>query len=119
MPTTLSHGLKRPVTGDSGESFFPILEANVQYQSDVLSNTSTAAAASWGSDLGGGNYRQLITLPVLLTASPKLYTFDDLQIKVRNASGVVCFPTIVKVSSTTFYIYTNDNSQTFTINYGT
>lgn len=119
MSTTLNHGLVKPATGESGESFFPQLEANIQYQSDILSNTSSAPAASWGSDLGGGTYRQLITLPALLTVSPKSYTFDDLQLKIKDGSGNICYPTILKVSSTTFYIYTNDTSQTFTINYGT
>ena len=119
MSSSLNHGLTKPANGDTGETFFPQLAANVQYQSDILSNTSSAAAASWGSDLGGGTYRQLITLPALLTISPKSYVFDDLLIKVRDASGNVCYPTILKASSTTFYIYTNDTSQTFTINYGT
>lgn len=119
MSTALLHGLVRPVTNDSGESFFPQLEANVQYQSDVLSNTSSVLSAAWGASLGfGGQYRQLITLPVLLTASPKSFIFDDLQLKVKDASGNVCYPSIVRVSDTTFYIYTNDNTVAYTINYG-
>lgn len=118
MSTALSHGLNRPGTPDSGESFFPSLETNIQYQNDVLSNTSSVLAAAWGSDLGGGSYRQLITLPTLLTEAPKSFVFDDLQLKIRDASGNVCYPTVVKASTTTFYIYTNDPLVAYTINYG-
>lgn len=119
MSTALLHGLNRPASPDSGESFFPQLETNVQYQSDILSNTSTVLAANWGADLGGGTYRQLITLPVLLTASPKSFIFDDLQIKVRDANGDVCCPRIDRQSDTTYHIYTNDNTVAYTVNYGT
>lgn len=119
MSTALLHGLVKPASPDTGESFFPQLEANIQYQSDILSKTSTVAAASWGSDLGGGTYRQTITIPTALTESPKSYIFDDLQMKVRDANGEVCHPRIDRQSDTTYHIYTNDNTVEYTVTYGT
>ena len=115
---TLAHGIKQPQTGDTGETFFPALEDNAEFQAEVLSNTATVAAASWGSDLGGGTYRQTITLPTALTASPRSFTFDDIDIDARLSTGEKAYPTIAKVSSTTFYIYTNDNTIAYKLFYG-
>jgi hypothetical protein len=112
----LDHGLKRPRNNDSGEVFWPALETNVQQASDILSNTASVLAAGWGSDLGGGVYRQLITLPTLLTDDYTLL-FDHIQIKCQDADGEVCFPKIVEVTTKTFYIYTNDNTAAFTLTY--
>lgn len=110
MSTTLDHGLVKPSTGETGSTFFPILENNIQYASDILSNSVALSSASWGSDLGGGSYRQLVTIPSALTASPKSFTFETLDIMVRTSAGQVVYATIEKVSSTTFYVYSNDNT---------
>lgn len=110
MSTTLDHGLVKPANLDRGATWFPQLAANVQYQSDILSNSSVIAAAGWGSDLGGGNYRQIVTIPTILTVSPKSFTFDTLGIEIRTAAGVKCAAKVEKISATTFYVYTNDNT---------
>lgn len=110
MSTTLDHGIVKPATGETGATFFPILENNIQYASDILSNSVALSGASWGSDLGGGSYRQLVTIPSALTAAPKSFTFETLDIMVRTTAGAVVYATIEKVSSTTFYVYSNDNT---------
>lgn len=121
MPiSTLSNGYKKPSDPTYGDLFFPAMETNIQLMNDhthdgsdgnqIANTTQSAAAASWGSDLGGGTYRQLITM-----TSP--FVFDSTRIEVRRSTGEMAYPTIEKVSSNTFYIYTNDNSVTYTINY--
>lgn len=117
MSTTLDHGLVKPSSLELGSTFFPVLENNVQYTSDILSNSSSVSSASWGADLGGGNYRQLITIPTTLTESPKSFTFDTLSILVLTSAGARVYATIEKVSATTFYVYTNTNTVSYTIIY--
>lgn len=112
---TLGYGLKRPEDGDTGEAFFPALETNIQAQYDVLANTTSILAAAWGSDLGGGTYKQTITLPTAIT-SHSLF-FDHLTLKVRDANGEVCHPRIDRQSTTTYDIYTNDNTAAFTVSH--
>lgn len=121
---TLSYGVKLPETGDSGEDFFPAMEDNFTQLNDHTHNgtnsskiagsavtpvTQSVLAASW-SATSGGTYRQLITLP-------GTQTYDTSKIEVRLSTGHQILPTIEKVSSTTFYIYVNDNSLALTVLY--
>jgi hypothetical protein len=77
----------------------------------VGKDSQTASSGSWGSDLGGGTYRQLITL-----TNSRQYDSTIMQVRHGSSKNII-FPTIEKVSATTFYIYTNDNSVSFTIYY--
>lgn len=121
MPlSTLSYGFIKPSDPTYGDQFFPAMETNIQKMNDhthdgsnsapIAATTQTVSSASWGSDLGGGTYRQLIT-------TPSGYSFDSNRIEVRRSTGEMSYPTIVRVSATTFYIYTNDNSVTYSIQY--
>lgn len=121
MPlTTLSKGYKKPSDPCYGDVFYPAMEDNIQQMNDhthngtdgalIASTTQSVSAGSWGSDLGGGTYRQLITM-----TSP--FVYDSTRIEVRRSTGEMAYPTIEKVSSNTFYIYTNDNSVAYTISY--
>lgn len=126
MAATLTYGFVKPATGDKGSVFWPALEGNIQQTNDHAHNgtdshllsasasraiVQTVSSASWGSDLGGGTYRQLVTLPVSITGGSG--TFDDFSIQLRDSStGEVIYGRIVKVSSTTYYIYVNDNTLT-------
>ena len=73
----LSHLFKKPQTGDKGSVFWPALEEDIQKMNDHTHNGSDSAripsssttattqsinSASWSS-VGGGLYRQLITMP--------------------------------------------------------
>lgn len=76
----------------------------------IAATTADVSAGAWGSDLGGSRYRQTITLP-------SGFTFDTVRIEVRRSTGEMCYPTIEKISSTTFYLYTNDNSLAYKLSY--
>jgi hypothetical protein len=123
MASTLSYGFEKPATGDKGSVFWPILESNIQKTNDHThngSNSSRLTAASsvatvqsvssagWGS-LTDGLYRQTVTLPAALTSVSG--TYDDYAIEIRDSSnGRKLLLQTEKVTSTTFYVWCNDNS---------
>lgn len=124
MASTLSYGFEKPATGDKGSVFFPALEDDIQQMNDhthngtnssKLSAAATSAvtqailSASWGASIGGGLYRQTITVPASLTANSG--TYDDHMVQFRNtANGRILFLQTQKVTSTTYYLYINDNT---------
>lgn len=121
MPiTVLSQGYQKPSDPTAGDLWFAAMEENIQLMNDhthagddgafIAKSTSSVVAGSWGADLGGGLYRQLITLP-------DSRTFDTTKLEVRRSTGEVVYAQIERVSATTFYIYTNDNSLDYTIYY--
>jgi len=128
MPTTLSYGYKRPVSGDRGTTnFFTPMEDNIQRLNDHTHNGTdsaplpaqsisgvpqTIASGSWVT-YGGptGFYRQLVTVAAG-------FDFDEVQISFRNPSGHYIFPQVERVSATQYYIYTIDNTETMTAVYG-
>lgn len=123
---TLSYGYKKPVNPDTGDTWFPAMEANIQQLNDhnhdgtnsafiatqpsQLPTTQAVSSVNWGATLGGGLYRQLITMPGTLT-------FDTKVITMRTSAGIIVYAQIEKVSSNTFYVYTNDNTQNFVAYY--
>lgn len=130
MSTTLSKGYKNPDTGDRGTSWFADLNFNIVrvnahshdgsdsefiLAKNITKASATISSASWGADLGGSSYKQTITLP-------NGYTFDNTLMKFFLSGGTddghIIYPTIVKISSTTFDVYINDNSQTVKVLYG-
>ena len=110
--------LKKPANPDTGATFWDDLAAAIQRINDhvhkgddstLLGQKVDALAASWGSDLGGGKYRQTVALPGAMTV-------DNVAIQVRlKSTGETIYPTIEKVSSTSIYVYTNDNSKDYTV----
>lgn len=123
---TLSYGYKKPQTGDKGSVFFPALEDNIQLLNDHSHNgsnsarltassvtvvTGTVLAASWAAVAGQtGTYRQLITMPVGLS-------YDDYMVSFKDASGHILYLTTEKVSTSTYYVYINDNTKALTAVY--
>jgi hypothetical protein len=124
---TLAYGSKLPESGDSGEVFFPALEDNITQMdahshngvnsakltsASVTVHTQALLAADW-TEVGSGLsvYRQLVTLPGTMQ-------YDQYAVSAKLASGNLFYPTIEKVSGTTFYIYVNDNTLAPTICYG-
>ena len=122
---TLSYGYKKPEDGDRGSTLFTALEDNIQRLNDHTHNgtnsapltaaslqgvPATALAVNWVAFGPTGHYRQLLTLPAG-------FNFDTVHISVRCADDYV-YPTIERVSATTFYIYTIDNTLPFTVVYG-
>lgn len=121
MPlTTLSKGYEKPTNPTYGDLFWPALERNIQRMNDhthdgfdgaqIAANLQTVDSADWGADLGGGSYRQLLTMPGALV-------FNDTRIEVRRDDGQVVYATIERVSFNTFYLYTNDNTQSYVVSY--
>jgi hypothetical protein len=122
---TLSYGFKQPETGDLGSVWFPALEDDIEQLNDhthngtnssklatsaTTSQTSTIASGSW-SATSGGTYKQTITLPAGLTWGTFAATF------ILTTSGHVVHPVVEKVSSTSYDVYTNDNSLGYTAIY--
>lgn len=122
---TLSYGVLQPETGDKGSVFFPALEDDLAYLNDhthdgvtgapvpatnIAAVTATVLAAAWVAT-SGGQYRQLLTVP-----NGKTYTSVDVVFRDSTSLQKMYLST-ASVSSTTFYVYTNDNSVTLTASY--
>jgi hypothetical protein len=126
MSTTLTYGHKLPADGDKGSTFFDDLESNIALDdshnhngtnsslltTSAFSNTTGAiSSASWTAVSGkDGLYRQLVTLPSGLTLGARGIFFID-------SSGNYYILTVEQVTSTTYYVYINDNSLDLTAIY--
>ena len=121
MSTTLSKGVIKPASPDTGDTFFSDIAANAQLQNDHVHDGTTGAlltsastsipAGSWAaSPIGGGSYRQLVTLPAG-------YAYTTCVMEFRLSTNEMVYPSIEYVSASTYYIYTNDNSLTYTAKY--
>lgn len=117
---TLPFGLKKPQSGDRGAVVFPAMEDNIDRLdghthngtdsapipgSSITAGTTSIPAGSWVS-LGGGHYRQSVTVPAG-------YTFDSQTISIRLSTGDYIYPTIEKISATQFWVYTIDNTLSY------
>lgn len=121
---TLTYGFKKPQNGDKGSVFWDALALNCQLVNDhTHDGTNSAkltafATTAYTQPLAGpwvlvanGVYRQLVTV-----ASGHLV--DDYNISFRDTtSGYAYLLSYEKVSSTTFYVYINDNSVSVTAVY--
>lgn len=118
---TLSKGFKKPQNPDTGDVWFPAMEGNIQQLNDhnhdgsnsqPLATTSVSATAgAWASaPQGGGLFRQTITVPAGMT-------YDTCDIWVLRSTGERAYPTLERISSTTFFLYTNDNSLAYTLQF--
>jgi len=126
---TLTYGYKKPQTGDKGSVFFPALEDNIQRLNDhdhdgtdsakltaasVTSVAQTLLLANWVS-VGDGLFRQLVTCPGTLKVDEQGMRF---QIASGANSGHFFYPSVEKVSASTFYVYINDSSVDVKVLYG-
>lgn len=130
MSTVLSYGYVKPATGDTGASFWGQLENDIQQLNDhthnginsailsstsinPISDTTSIVAANWLAT-SGGTYRMVVTTPPSIT-------FDSygMQFTITNGTdiGTRIWPTITKISNTTYYIYSNDNTINVTVLY--
>jgi len=123
MSTTTSKGYKKPDNGDRGSSFFPDLEFNIDridshnhkgLDSETLDKesvpglTAQILPAAW-SLVSVGVYRALLTLPGSLEV-------DTTNISLRIGNRSLLSDT-EKVTTNTFYVYTNDNTITVEVLY--
>ncbi len=130
MPVTLSYGYIKPITGDTGATFWSNLEADITQlnshshngiDSAILSSTSITPVADTTSIVAVnwvlvslGTYRMAVTTPPSIS-------FDSygLSFQITNGTdvGARVFPTVVKISATSYYVYTNDNTVNMTVLY--
>lgn len=116
---TLSKGYKKPQSPDTGDLVFPALEADIQQMNDHAHNGTdsqplatrqqTVVHAAWVAQ-GGGTYRQTITVPTGLS-------YDTCDIWVQRSTGERVYATMVRISTTQFYLYTNDSTVDYTLSY--
>lgn len=114
---TLSYGFQKPEDTDTSDLWFPAMELNAQLLNDhnhdgvnsapLASRTITALASNWVNQ-GGGDYNQLLTMPVGLT-------YDAAGIWVRKTDGEQVYLKLTRASATTFYLWTTDNTASYTV----
>lgn len=120
---TLTYGYIKPESGDKGSPLFTALEDNIQRVNDhdhdgtnsallpaqnIAATTQAISSGAWVANGPTGHYRQLVT-------TPAGFTFDGTNIGFRTSgsSGVYVYPTVQRVTNTTYYVYTTDNTVSF------
>ncbi len=127
MSTTLSHGYKKPSTGDRGSTWFSNLEDNITLSNshahdgtdgenilakNITKATASVASGSWAAVVGqAGTYSQTVTLP-------SGYLMSTVQIHFLDPNGHQLMLSWEKASTTTYTVFINDNSLTLTAVYG-
>ena len=119
---TLTYGLKLPETDDTGDLWFAALEDNITaldaHTHDGTTSprltpiTQTISSASWASE-GNSTWSQTVTI----TSANASLTVDGTSMEFRLSNGTIIYPTVEKVTATTYKIYINDNTQTLTALY--
>lgn len=112
---TLSHGIKKPQTGDVGQPLFDDLALNFQIQNDhshngtdsvklpassLLKLTQPVPAANWATPING-IYSQSITITGGLL-------LDETTVSFRDASGNLLILGFDKVTPSIYKVYCND-----------
>lgn len=116
---TLTYGYLLPINPDTGDIVFPALAQDIQQLNDhnhdginsapLARNSANILPGAWvAAPIGGGLYRQLVTVPAGLN-------YDDVDLWFRLSTGEFVYPSVERVSNTTFYVYTNDNSLTYVL----
>lgn len=125
---TLTYGRKVPEAGDSGTPLFDALEENIALDDghshdgidspildpqNFVGIADTITAAGWATYAGApiGHYRQLVTMH-------SGYLFNTTKIGFRTTGGAYIYPTVERVSSTQYYVYSTDNTIDFIALYG-
>ncbi len=117
MATTLSYGYIQPQNGDPGSTWFPALNDDIQQLNDhdhdgsnsaqlnaasIVNGAVSILAAAWVSN-GTGSFYQDVTVPAG-------FNMDDYSITTRLNGGDIIYPSIDRLTATTFRIYTLDNT---------
>lgn len=124
--TVTSNGYYKPNNGDRG-TWWTDLNSNTQRLNDhthdgndsepiptsnLTKGSLSVSAASWAAVAGqAGTYRQLCTHATGYSFPTACMTF------YLTSSGHQIFPSIEKVSNSTFYIYINDNTLDVVVKY--
>lgn len=119
--TLTTYGYKLPASPDTGDVWFAALAFDIQRLNDhthdgtnsapLSSQSQSVLSANWvAAPIGGGVYRQLMTLPGALQ-------YDTIDMWFKLSSGETVYPTVERVSATTYYVYTNNNALAYTAFY--
>ena len=125
MPVTLSKGYKLPQNGERG--WWQTLIDNwtrlnshdhdgtdsEKISSANLSFTTQDLSASNWSSVGGGTYRQTVSLPAGMSFPAAVVNFYT-----DSGTGHQVFPKVVKIDSSSYYVYVNDNTVDLKAVYG-
>lgn len=118
----LSYGFQQPENGDPGSVWFPALNVDIQKLNDHTHDGVNSALLQLSSFTGGtvdilatdwtldvaGRYKQTVTVPTG-------YNMDDFNPLFRlTASGDLVYPSVEKVTGTTFDVFTIDNTLDYT-----
>ncbi len=117
---TLSHGYKKPANPDTGDAWMPAMEDNIQLMNDHTHNgtdgaqlavlTKAISHTNWvAAPIGGGHYRQAVSI------SPTLYA--STMFEFRLSTGEIVYPSVENISTTSFYVYTTDNTLNYVLYY--
>ena len=121
MSSTLSKGVVRPDNGDTGDVWFAGIISNANWMNSHTHNGTDAQAlssttqsvlhANWAAaPIGGGLYVQTMTMPAG-------FSYDQCQIWFKLSSNEYVYPSVERVSSTSFKVYINDNTLDLIANY--
>jgi len=118
---TQSYGYITIENGDTGQPVFTALNANILRLNDHTHNGVNSAkltitsvdgiaqnilSAAWVPTTGG-YFRQVVTLPPGLTWDKFTVTFNT------PVLGYQAYPTVERLSTTTYYVYTIDSAEGF------
>lgn len=117
MAVTLSKGYIKPANPDTGDIFWGALATNIQLSNDHIHDgtlgavlptvTQTIASGSWVAVSGQtGTYSQTVTVPTQ-------FSYDSVEVSFRLSNGTKIYPSVTRVSSSQYIVYSNDNSQNF------
>lgn len=118
---TLSMGVFKPDNGDRGDVFYDRMADNCDWMNDhthngtnsalLASTTQAISSASWAAaPIGGGLYVQTITMP-------GSYQYDACAMWFKLSTNEYVYPSIERVSATSYKIYTNNNALNYIANY--
>ena len=127
MSSTTTYGYKLPADGDLGSTFWNDLEDDIsrldahthngtnspKITAASVNSTRDAAAITWAV-LGGAEFRATITVPAGIVVP---YGSSTGQIPLFIASNEIVFLKWLAISTTQYYVYSNDNTLAFTVFY--
>ena len=92
-------------------AFLALVDSPKLNSTALVAVQQSVTSAGWVASGATGHYRQAITLPAG-------FEFDLIQIGFRKTTGEVILPTVEKIDSTQYYVYSTDNTLALSVVYG-
>ena len=130
MATTLTYGRVRPAQNDRQSVWTDALEDNIDLDdahdhdgtdsaflppNSISKPTSSIAAVDWAGS--AGVYTKTVTIPTTISNAATYNDIKFFHLVINDASGNRCFPTILRVTSSTYTVTVSDNTLDLTIYY--